>query len=84
MSDLTEPMSADAEEQAVEAEDDDALLGEQSVVLQRIAAIRSAIMRVDEGRYGICLSCGGPITSARLEALPEAIHCIACAANNDR
>jgi DnaK suppressor protein len=80
MADLTEAMSVDFEEQAVEAEDDESLLAQETLVIERIAAIRAAIKRVDEGRYGICLTCGEAITSARLAAIPEASLCISCAA----
>lgn len=76
---ITEPMSADSEEQAVEAEDDDALLAEESLIMHRIMDIRAAIKRVDEGRYGLCMTCGETISSARLDAVPEAKQCIDCA-----
>jgi DnaK suppressor protein len=79
MADLTEAMSADFDEQAVETEDDDALLAQETLIMQRIAAVRAAIARVDEGQYGICAGCGGQISPARLAAMPEATHCISCA-----
>jgi DnaK suppressor protein len=77
--DIIEPMSADSEEQAVEAEDDETLLAQETMVMERIAAVRAAITRVDEGNYGICLTCGEAIAPARLKVLPEASQCIACA-----
>jgi DnaK suppressor protein len=79
MAELTEAMSADFEEQAVEAEDDEALLAQEAMIIQKIAAIRAAIRRVDEGHYGLCLTCGEKIAPARLEAIPEATLCISCA-----
>lgn len=79
MEDLTEAMSADFDEQAVETEDDDALLAQETLIMQRIGAVRAAIARVDEGQYGICTICGGQISQARLAAMPEATHCISCA-----
>jgi DnaK suppressor protein len=78
LADVTEPMSADSEEQAVETEDDEVLLAQESLVVERIAAIRAAIARVDEGRYGICLKCGGTIAPARLAIIPETTQCISC------
>lgn len=50
----------------------------ETPVAQRIAAVRAAISRIDEGRYGICLTCGKPIAPARLATKPEATRCIAC------
>ncbi|MBI4941384.1 MAG: TraR/DksA C4-type zinc finger protein [Actinobacteria bacterium] len=44
------------------------------------AALEQALARLDDGRYGVCERCGGPIAPARLEARPEAATCIACAA----
>jgi DnaK suppressor protein len=41
--------------------------------------LRRALAKVDEGSYGRCDSCGGPIAPARLEAAPESVLCIACA-----
>jgi RNA polymerase-binding protein DksA len=42
--------------------------------------IADALARIDKGTYGTCEACGAAIAEARLEALPFARHCIACAA----
>lgn len=44
-----------------------------------IAEIVAALRRLDDGSYGTCIACGDRISAARLEALPEAANCIACA-----
>lgn len=41
--------------------------------------IDAALARVDDGSYGTCVVCGGPIGDARLDARPTADRCIACA-----
>jgi len=41
--------------------------------------ILAALGRIDEGCYGICERCKGPIAPARLQAAPESVLCIACA-----
>ena len=41
--------------------------------------IRAALARIDAGTFGDCEECGQRITMERLEALPYARHCIACA-----
>lgn len=41
-------------------------------------AVRSALQRLDEGRYGDCEDCGAPIGAARLVAQPAAMRCIGC------
>jgi RNA polymerase-binding transcription factor DksA len=41
--------------------------------------IGRALERLDAGDYGICENCGEAINPERLEALPYATRCIACA-----
>jgi DnaK suppressor protein len=43
-----------------------------------------ALAKLDDGSYGTCDACGGPITRARLQALPDSVHCLACAATERR
>ena len=45
---------------------------------QAIADIDQALMRIDEGSYGVCVSCGKPIDERRLEAVPTARYDAAC------
>jgi RNA polymerase-binding transcription factor len=54
----------------------DYTLGENSG--QVLAAIDSALKRIDEGTYGTCVSCGEQIRYERLEATPWASLCIDC------
>lgn len=46
---------------------------------RRLADITDALLRLDNGDYGICAVCGLPISAARLEARPFARACINCA-----
>ena len=41
-----------------------------------LAKIGRAIVRMDEGSYGVCARCGKPIEKARLKALPYVDLCI--------
>jgi DnaK suppressor protein len=45
-----------------------------------VADIDQALMRMNEGAYGICVRCGHPIDERRLEALPTARYDAACQA----
>lgn len=45
-----------------------------------LAQIDAAMLRLAEGTYGICESCGAPISEARLAARPVTTLCITCAA----
>jgi DnaK suppressor protein len=42
------------------------------------AAIRRALALIDEGHFGRCASCGGPIGEDRLLAVPWATQCMTC------
>jgi len=53
-------------------------LGEQES--QMVADIDQALLRIDEGSYGICVRCGRQIDERRLEALPTARYDAACQA----
>jgi DnaK suppressor protein len=46
--------------------------------------IEAALQRIDEGRWGECAECGQAIEAKRLEALPWAIRCAACADARER
>ena len=49
-----------------------------------VAAIDQALARIASGTYGQCGTCGGAIAVGRLDALPEAMTCIACANDDAR
>jgi RNA polymerase-binding protein DksA len=43
--------------------------------------LESALVRIAKKTYGLCISCGKPISKARLEAVPITSHCINCKIN---
>ena len=45
---------------------------------QAVADIDQALLRIEEGSYGICQSCNKPIDERRLEAVPTARYDAAC------
>jgi DnaK suppressor protein len=45
----------------------------------KLRDVERALTKLDEGSYGSCDSCGGPIGTERLEAIPWAVRCVACA-----
>jgi DnaK suppressor protein len=51
-----------------------------------LSAIKFALARIEDGTYGICAECDGPISVKRLTAVPWACYCIPCqeSADNDR
>ena len=48
-----------------------------------VAEVRSALTRIDEGSYGLCESCDGPIAPKRLDAVPWAPLCVSCQARQE-
>jgi len=47
-------------------------------------AVLAALARIEEGSYGQCTDCGGPIAFERLLAQPQAPRCIRCETERDR
>ena len=45
---------------------------------QAVADIDQALLRIEEGSYGVCQSCGKSIDERRLEAVPTARYDAAC------
>ena len=45
--------------------------------------VLDALVRLDNGSYGVCVDCGKPVPEGRLEAKPEAARCLACQAKRD-
>jgi RNA polymerase-binding transcription factor DksA len=54
--------------------------GENAVLANRLRAeldeVERALAKLDDGTYGRCEVCGGPIAEARLEAMPATRFCI--------
>jgi RNA polymerase-binding transcription factor DksA len=48
------------------------------IVEKQLAEIDLTLKRLDDGTYGICTTCGGPISKARLMALPQTPLCLKC------
>lgn len=46
----------------------------------KLAALMQALRRMEEGEYGLCTECGGPITFERLQVFPETPTCVGCSA----
>lgn len=46
---------------------------------ERIERLQKALDRLDDGAYGICQTCGAKIDPERLEIVPTATECAACA-----
>jgi RNA polymerase-binding transcription factor DksA len=49
-----------------------------------LARVNEALAEIDRGEYGICKTCGGTISSERLDFLPYVERCIECQRRQER
>jgi RNA polymerase-binding protein DksA len=73
------PLDADADDQAIQLENDPVLDALDEQGRRRLAEIDAALHRLDEGSYGVCTRCEEAIARERLLALPTATTCARCA-----
>ncbi|MDB4476080.1 TraR/DksA C4-type zinc finger protein [bacterium] len=78
--DAAQEHSSDSAEQAQERENDEVVDAIGVETREALGAVKAALQRIDEGSYGRCTRCDGDIAPDRLKAMPEATHCIGCAA----
>jgi RNA polymerase-binding protein DksA len=74
--DLADIASDDIDRKMIEA------IGSQD--LKRLKLIDSALTRIQQGKYGLCIKCGKRIPQDRLEAIPYALMCIECKTTEER
>jgi len=53
-------------------------VGQAEALSAKLASVRRALEKFDEGTYGICDRCGASIPDERLEARPAAVVCVRC------
>ncbi|MDR2746653.1 MAG: TraR/DksA family transcriptional regulator [Treponema sp.] len=74
--DLADIASDDIDRKMIEA------IGSQE--MKRLKLIESALTRIQQGKYGLCIKCGKRIPQDRLEAIPYALMCIDCKTAEER
>ena len=74
--DLADIASDDIDRKMIEALD--------SQEMKQLKLIDSAITRIQQGKYGLCMKCGKKIPKERLEAIPYALMCIECKTADER
>ncbi len=52
--------------------------------MKRLQLIDSALARIENGKYGICMKCGKKIPRERLEAIPYALLCVECKTREEK
>ena len=70
------PGPGDSHAQSLTQRDMDFCIGEREIA--RLHEVEAALKRLHQGSYGFCTVCGTEILEARLDAMPETPHCMAC------
>lgn len=71
-------ISADSSEAAQDIENDEVVDGLEELEINQLNMINAALVRIENGTYGTCVSCGEEISPARLKAVPSTPNCINC------
>lgn len=76
---LDSHQAKDWEDLATEREEDEVLerIGVDGIA--EIERIRNSLARIDDGTYGVCVTCGDEISAKRLDILPATPFCATCA-----
>lgn len=75
---LAGPANAAVDDLAPVSHDQFIALGINRLDSIQLAAIETALKRIDSEEYGLCMDCGNAISRGRLEAIPWASRCVAC------
>ncbi|MEE8418650.1 MAG: TraR/DksA C4-type zinc finger protein [Dehalococcoidales bacterium] len=70
------------EEEATETLELEKRVALEKQIGEHLTEVERALHKFEEGNYGLCDSCGKPIATDRLEALPQAGLCVECKAKN--
>lgn len=75
---LSEHHESGFSDSAIEHENDEVLEAQGTSGQNEIIAIDAALVRVEDGSFGICMSCDEPISEQRLDIIPTAVKCKNC------
>jgi len=70
--------TGDAHEQALSETEIDLTVEAANVQRRTAKDVQTALRRIETSSYGLCETCGAPIATARLRALPWASRCVSC------
>ena len=73
------PLESDSKERAMQLENTEVVDALGNEAREELEQISVALQRIENGDYGLCISCGDAISEQRLKAFPRADKCIECA-----
>ena len=76
---LSAKPDSDADDNAIDSEDDEVLALLANKTQSDIASVRLALARLSMGGGNCCARCGAVIPAERLEILPDTCYCVRCA-----
>lgn len=76
-----EKIEKDFAEQATQQENSEVLMSLDDETRTKVMQIDKALLRIKDGSFGKCTSCGTEINEERLKVVPFASLCITCAEN---
>jgi DnaK suppressor protein len=74
--------NADSGTDAYEESEHLRIEAQEEALKTQLSAINTVEKMIADGTYGICISCGKPIDTDRLAAMPTALVCISCEKKN--
>jgi len=75
---VDEDTAQDIADRAASSYNKEFLFSQSNNDRQLLQMVESALVRIREGSFGECISCGREINPKRLEAVPWTRHCIEC------
>jgi DnaK suppressor protein len=81
--DIVIQQSADSLDQTQFAAERDLVVSLLNRDTQLSRRVKGALLRMEDGTYGICLACEDPISVKRLQAVPWAELCLRCQERSD-
>lgn len=73
-----DPQGQDLGDQALSSSMESLRQSLQNAEQTEYRMILEALQAIEDGTYGICVDCEGPISEKRLKYYPNAVRCIAC------
>ena len=72
-------LDADFSDRVAFTEMDEVLEQLDDAARAEIEQIRATMQRIEDGSFGVCVTCGVDIKPARLDIMPHAHQCVDCA-----
>jgi RNA polymerase-binding transcription factor len=76
-----EPLPRDSADAAIAVENDEVLAAIERSAARELELIDAALARIEQGVFGLCVTCSREIDAERIRAVPYALQCRTCASD---